>query len=135
MVLVDTSVWIDHLRKTSSRLAGLLEDGKVAIHPFVIGEVACGNLANRKEILSLLHSLPAVQRVEDDEILFFIQQHSLAGRGLGLIDVHLLASSKMSEHPLWTKDNRLTTAAEELGLGFGQQPPSFAPEVRTLRQR
>jgi predicted nucleic acid-binding protein len=118
-VLVDTSVWIDHLRKTSRRLAGLLDDGEVAIHPFVMEELACGNLANRKEILSLLHSLPAVQRVEDDEILFFIEHHSLAGKGLGLIDVHLLASSMMSEHPLWSKDKRLATAAEEFGLGFG----------------
>jgi predicted nucleic acid-binding protein len=121
MVLVDTSAWIDHLRRTSPRLAGLLDDGEVAIHPFVIGELACGNLANRKEILSLLHSLPAVQRVEDDEVLFFVEQYSLAGRGLGLIDVHLLASSMMSGHPLWSKDKRLTAAAEELGLGFGQR--------------
>jgi len=121
MVLVDTSVWIGHLRKTSCSLAGLLDDGEVAIHPFVIGELASGNLANRKEILSLLNSLPALQRLEDDEILFFIEQHSLAGRGLGLIDVHLLASSKMSEHPLWTTDKRLAATAEELGLGFGQQ--------------
>ena len=124
MVLVDTSVWIDHLRKTSSRLAGLLDNGEVVIHPFVVGELACGNLANRKELLSLLHSLPAVERVEDDEILFFIEQHSPAGRGLGLIDVHLLVSSKVSEHPLWTKDKRLSAAAEELGLGFGQPPPA-----------
>ena len=124
MVLVDTSVWIEHFRKTSTRLAGLLDDGEVAVHPFVIGELACGNLANRKEILSLLHSLPAVQRVEDDEVLFFIEQHSLAGRGLGLVDVHLLASSKMGELPLWTKDKRLTAAAKELGLGVGQQPPA-----------
>ena len=124
MVLVDTSVWIDHLRKTSSRLAGLLNDGEVAIHPFVIGELACGNLTNRKEILSLLHSLPTVQQVENDEILFFIEQHSLAGRGLGLVDVHLLASSKMSEHPLWTKYKRLKASAEEFGLGFGQQTPA-----------
>ena len=123
MVLVDTSVWIDHLRRTSPRLAGLLDDGEVATHPFVLGELACGNLANRNEILSLLHSLPTVQRLEDDEVLFFIEQHSLAGRGLGLIDVHLLASSKMSNHPLWTKDRRLTTAAEELGLDLGQQEP------------
>ena len=123
MVLVDTSVWIDHLRKTTPRLVGLLDNGEVVIHPFVIGELACGNLANRKEVLSLLHSLPAVERVEDDEILFFIEQHSLASRGLGLIDVHLLASSKVSEHPLWTKDKRLTAAAEELGLGFGQSCP------------
>jgi len=120
MVLVDTSVWIDHLRKTSCRLAGLLEDGEVAIHPFVIGELACGNLANRKEILSLLHSLPEVQRVEDDEILFFIEQHSLAGRGLGQIDVHLLASSMIAAYPLWTKDKRLTAAAAELGLSLDQ---------------
>jgi predicted nucleic acid-binding protein len=120
MVLVDTSVWIDHLRKTLSRLAGLLEDGEVVIHPFVIGELACGNLANRREILSLLHSLPAIQCVEDDEILFFIEQHSLAGRGLGLIDVHLLAASKISEHSLWTRDKRLKASAETLGLGFGQ---------------
>jgi predicted nucleic acid-binding protein len=124
MVLVDTSVWIDHLRKNSPRLAGLLNDGEVAIHRFVIGELACGNLQNRKEILSLLHALPEVQSIEDDEILFFIEQHSLAGKGLGLIDVHLLASSKMSEHPLWTKDKRLMAAAEELGLGFGRQPPA-----------
>ncbi|MCP5487699.1 MAG: type II toxin-antitoxin system VapC family toxin [Verrucomicrobia bacterium] len=124
MVLVDTSVWIDHLRKTTPRLVGLLDNGEVVIHPFVIGELACGNLANRKEVLSLLHSLPAVERVEDDEILFFIEQHSLASRGLGLIDVHLLASSKVSEHPLWTKDKRLAATAEEIGLGFGQPPPA-----------
>lgn len=116
MVLVDTSVWIDHFRTASSKLAGLLEDGEVAIHPFVVGELACGNLANRKEILSLLHSLPAVQTVEDDELLYFIEQHSLAGRGLGLIDIHLLASSKIAAHPFWTKDKRLTAAAEELGI-------------------
>jgi hypothetical protein len=119
-----TSVWIAHLRKTSTRLAALLDDGEVAVHPFVIGELACGNLAHREEILSLLHALPGVQRVEDDEILFFVEQHSLAGRGLGLIDVHLLASSKMSGHPFWTKDKGLTAAAEEFGLAFGQQPPT-----------
>lgn len=124
MVLVDTSVWIEHLRKTSPRLVGLLNNGEVAIHPFVIGELACGNLANQQELLSLLHSLPAVERVEDDEILFFIEQHSLAGKVLGLIDVHLLASSMMSKHPLWTKDKRLAAAAEKLGLGFGPQPPA-----------
>jgi hypothetical protein len=124
MVLVDTSVWIDHLRRTSPRLVGLLDNGEVVIHPFVIGELACGNLANRKEIFSLLHSLPEVVRVEDDEILFFIEQHSLAGNGLGLIDVHLLASSTVSDHPLWTKDKRLAAAAEKLGVGFGQQLPA-----------
>jgi hypothetical protein len=120
MVLVDTSVWIDHFCRTLSKLASLLEDGAVAIHPFVIGELACGNLANRKEILSLLHSLPAAPRIEDDEALVFIEQHSLAGRGLGLVDVHLLASSRMSDHPLWTRDKGLRAVAGELGLDFGQ---------------
>jgi predicted nucleic acid-binding protein len=121
MVLVDTSVWVDHLRKVSSMLSDMLEGEEVAIHPFVIGELACGNLNNRKEILALLQALPMVPRAEDDEILFFIEKYSLAGRGLGLIDIHLLASSKMSKHQLWTKDKRLKSAAEDLGLDFGQQ--------------
>ncbi len=120
MVLVDTSVWIDHLRRNSPGLAGLLDNGEIAVHPFVIGELACGNLANRKRILSLLHALPAVQRVEDDEILLFIERHSLAGKGLGLLDVHLLASCRLNGHPLWTRDRHLKAAAEELGLGFDQ---------------
>ena len=120
MVLVDTSVWVDHLRKSSQRLRNLLDDAEVAIHPFVIGELACGNLKNRKEILALLHSLPLAPCAEDDEILFFIEKHSLAGRGLGLIDVHLLASSQMGVHRLWTKDKRLSAAAKDLGSEFGQ---------------
>lgn len=93
---------------------------QVSTHPFVIGELACGNLGNRKEILSLMNSLPLVSRVEDDEILFFIEKHSLAGRGIGLIDVHLLASCRIGDLPLWTRDKRLKSAAEDLGLDFGQ---------------
>ncbi len=123
MVLVDTSVWIDHLRRTSSKLTDLLEDGDVAIHPFVVGELACGNLKNRSEVLSLLHALPESPRVEDSEILFFIDRHSLSGRGLGLIDIHLLAASQMGELPLWTRDKRLQAAAESIGIDFGQQTP------------
>lgn len=115
MVLVDTSVWIDHFRKSSPKLARLLNDGEVSTHPFLIGELACGNLANRKEVLSLLHALPSVSKVEEDEILFFIEKHSLSGRGLGLVDIHLLASSRLSAHTLWTKDKRLKAASEELG--------------------
>jgi predicted nucleic acid-binding protein len=121
MILVDTSVWVDHLRKASSKLAKLLEEGDVAIHPFVVGELACGNLKNRSEILALLHALPGAPRAADDELLFFIDRHSLSGKGLGLIDVHLLASSRMGEFPLWTKDKRLHSAAEALGIHFGQQ--------------
>lgn len=116
MVLVDTSVWIDHFRKTSSRLVEYLTDNKVSIHPFVIGELACGNLNNRKHILSLMHALPAVQRVEDHEVLFFIEQHALYGRGLGFIDTHLLSSCKMSGHDFWTRDKRLKDCAAEHGI-------------------
>lgn len=119
MILVDTSVWMEHLRKTSAKLAGILEDGDVAIHPFVVGELACGNLKNRSEILALLHALPEAPCAADDEVLFFIERHSLAGKGLGLIDAHLLASSRMGEIPIWTKDKRLRSAAETLGMCFG----------------
>jgi predicted nucleic acid-binding protein len=120
MVLVDTSVWIDHLRSSSEALGDLLEAGKVVTHPFVIGELACGNLRNRREILALLDSLPQGPRAEPDEIRFFIDKHSLAGRGLGLIDMHLLASGQLGGYPLWTKDKRLKSGAEALGLGFAQ---------------
>ena len=94
MVLVDTSIWIDHLRSANTRMARLLEDGEIVVHPFVIGELACGNLRNRSEILALLHALPQAPCVTDSEVLFFIERHSLAGQGLGLIDMHLLASSQ-----------------------------------------
>ncbi len=83
----------------------------------VIGELACGNLGQRKEILSLLHALPAPGRVSDDEVLFFVEKHRLFGRGLGLTDVHLLASCKVSNCRLWTLDRRLQKAANEVGCG------------------
>jgi len=120
MVLADTSVWIDHLRSALSELRDLLREEKILIHPFVIGELACGNLRNRKELLALLHALPLVPRVEDDEMLFFIEKHSLAGKGLGLIDLHLLAASRMSNCALWTNDGRLKRAAQEMGLDYGR---------------
>lgn len=116
MVLVDTSIWIDHLRSGNAKLTRLLNDGKVAIHPFIIGELACGNLKNRKEILSLLHALPRIKKAEDDEVLFFIEKHKLHGLGIGLIDIHLLASCKLEKVKLFTKDKRLNAAAEKLEL-------------------
>lgn len=116
MVLVDTSVWIDHLRAGEARLARLLEDAEVVMHPFVVGELACGNLRNRREILSLLSNLPAVAPVSDDEALFFIERHRLHGRGLGLVDVHLLASCAVEENGLWSKDVRLMKTAKDLKL-------------------
>ena len=114
MMLVDTSVWVDHLRNGNDALRELLLKNEVACHPMVIGELACGNLKRRKELLSLLHALPSIERVSDDEILFFIEQHRLSGRGLGLVDIHILASCAISDATLWTFDNRLQRAADDL---------------------
>jgi predicted nucleic acid-binding protein len=116
MVLVDTSVWVDHFRCDNASLVGLLNQGLVAVHPFVSGELACGNLRNRGEILSLLLALPQAEKVSDDEILFYIEKNSLSGKGLGLIDVHLLASAQLSDHLFWTEDRRLHETAKKLNL-------------------
>ena len=116
MILVDTSVWVDHLRRRDERLAELLDAGEVVCHPFVLGELACGSLGNRARILSLLESLPTLPKMEDDETLGFIDRHRLMGSGLGLIDVHLLASCMLTSVPLWTRDARLAAAALKLGL-------------------
>jgi hypothetical protein len=116
MVLVDTSVWVAHLRKTHAPLADLLNDGEAACHPFIVGELACGNLKNRTEILSLLEALPMVVRAEHEEVLQFIESHSLMGKGLGYVDVHLLASVALSQLPIWTLDKKLEQIADLLGL-------------------
>lgn len=116
MTLVDTSIWIDHLRSGDKKLAALLNDGEAAVHPFIIGELACGNLKNREEILSLLHALPHVEKTDDDELLFFIEQNKLMGLGIGLIDCHLLAACKLSHSKFRTKDKRLFEVAKQLNL-------------------
>jgi len=118
MVLVDTSVWVDHLGRGTVGLDLPLSDGQVLCHPFIIGELACGNLKNRSDILSLLGTLPAVRSAEDNEVLHFIERHRLMGKGLGYIDVHLLASSFLSHVPLWTLDKRLGDAAATLGVRY-----------------
>ena len=120
MILVDTSIWINHLRTPSKLLAQLLDLEQVLTHPFVVGELACGNLANRKEIISLLHSLPFAPKADDDEVLFFIERHKLMGRGLGLVDAHLLASSTIGRASIWTAANNLRLAARDLGVEFSQ---------------
>lgn len=118
MVLVDTSVWVLHLREKSADLASLLNDGEVACHPFVVGELACGNLKNRAVILSLLEALPMEATVENEEVLVFIENHNLMGKGLGYVDVHLLASAVMSRLPLWTLDRKLQQVAEALHVRY-----------------
>lgn len=119
MILADTSVWVDHLRTGNKRLANLLSSGEVACHPMVVGELACGNLRQRREIIPLLHALPVLDRVADDEILFFIERHRLAGKGLGLVDVHLLASCLLAGAGLWTLDKRLRQSSSHLGIASG----------------
>jgi len=118
MVLVDTSVWVNHFRQGSRRLEGLLMDAEVMCHPFIIGELVCGNLQNRNEIISLLQSLPMALIIEFDEFLFFIERNQLMGKGVGLVDVHLLASAQLTGVPLWTADKRLKSAADQLELAF-----------------
>ena len=96
MVLVDTSVWIDHLRVDPPNLVSLLNRNEVVIHPFVIGELACGNLKNRIEVLSMLQDLPKVSSATDVEVLCCIEQHQLMGRGIGHIDAHLMAATALT---------------------------------------
>ena len=116
MMLVDTSVWIDHLRHGDAALTAALEAGQVWMHSFVLGELACGNLRSRVEVLGLLQALPPMPVSTNKEVLFFIDQHELMGRGIGYIDVHLLASARLGGAQLWTRDKRLHTVAAELGL-------------------
>lgn len=117
MILVDTSVWIEHFRKTRPPLVVALEQEEVLIHPFVKGELACGNIRYRSEILYHLGRLPQAPRATDDEVLSFIEARSLGGRGIGYLDAHLLASASIhGTARFWTLDKRLAKVAETLGL-------------------
>lgn len=116
MVLVDTSVWVSHFKDGNPKLEELLIKGRVVCHPFIIGELACGNLKNRKEILSLLEALPTATTADHKEVLYFIEQHRLMGIGLGYVDVHLLASARLSRMRFWTEDKRLREAAVKLNF-------------------
>ena len=122
MILVDTSVWIDHLRAGNEELARLLQSSQVLIHPHIIGELACRNLRNRQEIMSLLADLPTITVAADSEVLFFIEQQKLMGQGIGYIDTHLLAAVALDKPArLWSRDKRLVAAATKLGLAHYQR--------------
>jgi predicted nucleic acid-binding protein len=117
MILVDTSVWVDHLRKGLPALIDLLNHEQVLAHSFVTGELALGSLKNRAEVLNALADLPQARVATDDEVLQFIDQHKLYGLGVGYVDAHLLAAVKLtSGTKLWTADRRLASAAEKLGM-------------------
>jgi predicted nucleic acid-binding protein len=115
-MLVDTSVWVDHLRRRNATLVGLLEQAQVWTHAFVVGELACGNLAQRNKVLSALTALPHAPVASHDEVLAFLEAHRLMGRGLGWVDLHLLASAKLGKLPFWTLDKRLAAVLTALQL-------------------
>ncbi|MEL6813950.1 MAG: type II toxin-antitoxin system VapC family toxin [Cyanobacteria bacterium J06598_3] len=121
MILVDTSVWIDHFYAGEPALTKLLKREDVLIHPFIIGELACGNIQNRQEIMSLLKNLPTSSTASDQEALLLIENHALMGRGIGYIDIHLLVSVLLTEGAkLWTRDKRLVAIATQ--MNFAYQP-------------
>ena len=116
MILPDTSVWVDHLRRKSVRLEEVLLDGQAVSHPFVVGELALGRLIRRREILGLLSELPQATLATHEEVLALVDRHSLGGAGIGWVDAHLLASAALSRVSLWTLDRRLSAVATRLGL-------------------
>ena len=118
-VLVDTSVWIDHLRDADPQLVALLESGRVTVHPMVIGELALGNLRDRATILELISQLPASPTASDVEVLQLIETRQLHGTGLSLVDTHLLASALIgADVRIWTRDRRLADAASAAAVGW-----------------
>ncbi|WP_126284284.1 type II toxin-antitoxin system VapC family toxin [Burkholderia stagnalis] len=117
MILVDTSVWIDHLRANDATLAALLDTERVLVHPFVIGELALGSLRNRHIVLDALRDLPAAVTATDDEVQRLIDDAPLHGLSIGYVDAHLLASVRLTAGSrLWTRDRRLLSAADRLQL-------------------
>jgi hypothetical protein len=119
VILVDTSVWVDHLRASDETLVGLLGAGMILAHPFVIGELALGNLGQRETVLNALSDLPQATVATDAEVLHFIDRYTLFGRGAGYIDIHLLAAVRLTAGAeLWTRDKRLHGIAAPLGLAI-----------------
>lgn len=115
-MLVDTSVWVDHLRHGNPTLAATLEESRVWIHRLIIGELACGHLHHRSEVLGLLEALPQAPQIRHSEAMAFIESHQLMSKGLGWIDIHLLASATLAGIGLWTLDKRLASTARELDV-------------------
>jgi predicted nucleic acid-binding protein len=118
VILVDSSVWIEHLRRGEPALERALDSALVLCHPFVIGELACGSLRQRAKVLGALRVMPSAPAATQDEALAFVDRHRLAGRGIGWVDVHLLASTMLAGGArLWTRDKRLAAVATDLGIG------------------
>ena len=118
MILVDTSVWIDHFRSADPRLEDVLQHGRVACHPFVIGEVALGHLRRRTEVIALMSELPSVPVVDHLKVMAFIEAHGLMATGIGWVDAHLLCAASLSAIAIWSGDRPLRRQASRLGLDF-----------------
>ena len=118
MILADTSVWIDHFRTENKLLSRLLLQGAIVLHEFILGELAIGNFKNRKEILSLLDSIPKLSKLTHDEFIYFLEQHSFYGKGVGFVDIHLLGSTKLAGVKIWTLDKKLLKLAKSLNLNY-----------------
>ena len=118
MILVDTSVWIDHFHHSDEGLIELLLSNQVCIHPIVLGELSCGNISNREEVLSLLRTLKRIDLVLDEEVFTLIEERKLFGKGLGFTDIHLLASALIHHVPIWTRDKSLKLVAGPLGISY-----------------
>jgi len=118
MVLVDTSVWVSHLRDGNNELANLLNDGRVLCHPLIVGELACGNLKDRAVILSFLQLLPMSIEAGHDEVLSFIENNHIMGKGMGYVDAHLITSALLTGVPIWTLDKKLAQIADSLHKNY-----------------
>lgn len=118
MIIADTSVWISHFRESNKRLSSLLEESEISCHPFIIGELACGGLGNRKEILSLLQALPTYSPISSEEYFHFLDSYKLYGKGIGFVDVHLLAAALLNSDFIWTLDKKLDLIARKLKVDY-----------------
>ena len=122
MIVADTSVWIDHLRNSDPALAAQLAMGNILMHPMVMGELACGNIANRDRQMDDWRSLPVLEEAPHEDVLVLIESRGLMGRGMGFIDAHLLCAALRRNVPLWTKDVRLRQVTVECGVAFQETP-------------
>jgi predicted nucleic acid-binding protein len=118
LILADASIWVEHLRRGHAGLAAALNRGEVLAHPLIVGEIACGSLRNRAEVLQLLDSLPQAAEASHEEVRNLIERQALFSLGVGIVDVHLLASARLSKAPLWTLDRRLRSAAQRLDVAY-----------------
>jgi predicted nucleic acid-binding protein len=121
VILVDSSVWIDHLRRSDPVLTALLQDAQVLAHAFVIGELALGSLRERSPLIAALRGMPQATKASDEEVSIFIERHALFGLGIGWVDAHLLAATQLSNARIWSRDERLSAVAEQLEVAARQQ--------------